>query len=246
MQRKVISPLALNVKMPYFCISPIGLILFFKTNTMKKILIINGHPDRDSYNAALVKAYATGASQQANSSVEVLHLIDLEFDLILRYGYKKRTALEPDLLRAQELLQEADHTVWVYPTWWGGMPALLKGFIDRVFLPGFSFSYQENSPFQKQLMKGKTARVLTTMDAPVWYYRLVYGNPGHKAMKRVILGFCGYKVRFFTMGDLRGSSAKQRQQWLEKVQKMGFQEAKSKDAAIGSKRADKGMLMETT
>jgi len=213
---------------------------------MKKVLIINGHPDHDSYNTALAKAYATGANQQGNASVNVLHLIDLAFDPILRYGYKKRTALEPDLVRAQQLLRDADHTVWVYPTWWGGMRALLKGFIDRVFLPGFSFSYQENSPFQKQLMKGKTARVITTMDAPVWYYRLVYGRPGYKAIKRVILGFCGYKVRFFTMGNLRGSSAKQRQQWLEKVEKMGIKEAKSKNVKIGPKRADKGLLMETS
>lgn len=213
---------------------------------MKKVLIINGHPDRDSYNMALAKAYATGASRQANASVEVLHLIDLEFDPILRYGYKKRTALEPDLVRAQQLLQDADHTVWMYPTWWGGMPALLKGFIDRVFLPGFSFSYQENSPFQKQLMKGKTARVITTMDAPVWYYHLVYGSPGHKAMKRLILGFCGYKVRFFTMGNLRERSAKQREKWLEKVEEMGFAEAESKAARIDQKRANKEIPLETT
>ena len=213
---------------------------------MKKVLIINGHPDRDSYNMALAKAYATGASRQVNASVEVLHLVDLEFDPILRYGYKKRTALEPDLVRAQQLLRDADHTVWVYPTWWGGMPALLKGFIDRVFLPGFSFSYQEKSPFQKQLMKGKTARVITTMDAPVWYYRLVYGSPGHKAMKRLILGFCGYKVRFFTMGNLRERSAKQREKWLEKVEEIGFAEAESKAVRIGQKRANKEIPLETT
>ncbi len=213
---------------------------------MKKILIINGHPDKDSYNGALVKAYVSGASQEANSSLEILHLVDLTFDPILRYGYKKRTELEPDLVRAQHLLRDADHTVWVYPIWWGGMPALLKGFIDRVFLPGFSFSYQENSPFQKQLMKGKTARVITTMDAPVWYYRLVYGSPGHKAIKKLILGFCGYKVRFFMMGNLRGCSATQRQRWLEKVEGMGFKEAKSKAARVGPKRADKRIPLETT
>ena len=144
---------------------------------MKKILIIDGHPNPESFNAALSHAYLEGAEKQGDTMVNVLALRELNFDLVLHYGYQKRTNLEPDLLRAQQLLREADHTVWIYPTWWGGMPALLKGFIDRVFLPGFSFQYRENSQLWDKLMKGKTARVITTMDAPVWYYRLFLSQP---------------------------------------------------------------------
>ncbi|NRB48872.1 MAG: NAD(P)H-dependent oxidoreductase [Saprospiraceae bacterium] len=192
---------------------------------MKKILILNGHPDKESFNAALTEAYAKGARAQANTQVDVLYLADLTFDPILRYGYRKRTELEPDLLHAFELLKEADHTVWIYPTWWGGMPALLKGFIDRLFLPGFTFEYRENSPFWDKLMKGKTARVITTMDAPVWYYRLTYNSAGHKVIKRVILGFCGFKVKFFTIGNLKNSSDQLRKKWLEKVETLGTKEA---------------------
>ncbi len=202
---------------------------------MNKILIINGHPDKESFNAALTEAYTNGASAQANTKVDVLYLADLKFDPILRYGYRKRTELEPDLLHAFELLKEADHTVWIYPTWWGGMPALLKGFIDRLFLPGFTFQYRENSPLWDKLMKGKTARVITTMDAPIWYYRLAYGSAGHKAIKRVILGFCGFKVKFFTMGSLKNSSDQQRQKWLEKIEKLGKSEAKASRKHLGLK-----------
>lgn len=201
---------------------------------MNKLLIINGHPDKESFNGALTEAYIKGASAQANTEVEVLYLADLTFDPILRYGYRKRTELEPDLLRAFELLKAADHTVWIYPTWWGGMPALLKGFIDRLFLPGFTFQYRENSPFWDKLMKGKTARVITTMDAPIWYYRLAYGSTGHKAIKRVILGFCGFKVKFFTMGNLKNSTDQQRRKWLNKVEKLGISEAKA-----GGKQMDR-------
>lgn len=204
---------------------------------MKKILIINGHPDKESFNAALTEAYATGARAQANAQVDVLYLADLTFDPILRYGYRKRTELERDLLKAFELLKEADHTVWVYPTWWGGMPALLKGFIDRLFLPGFTFQYRENSPFWDKLMKGKTARVITTMDAPVWYYRLAYNSAGHKAIKRVILGFCGFKVKFFTMGNLKNSSAQQRQKWLQKAENLGISEAKASTKQLAQKES---------
>jgi Putative NADPH-quinone reductase (modulator of drug activity B) len=65
------------------------------------------------------------------------------------YGYRKRTELEPDLLQAWDMLQWAEHIVWIYPTWWASPPALLKGFIERLFLPGFTFEYQEKSPFPK-------------------------------------------------------------------------------------------------
>lgn len=193
---------------------------------MKKVLIINGHPDKESFTTALTEAYAKGARRRADAQVDVLHLTDLAFDLVLHHGYKQRTTLEPDLVRAQALLKAADHTVWLYPIWWGGMPALLKGFFDRVFLPGFSFQYRENSPLWDKLMKGKTARVVTTMDAPIWFYRLMYGSAGHKAIKRVILGFCGYKVKFFTMGSLKSSTGKQRQKWLEKAERLGEKEAR--------------------
>ena len=204
---------------------------------MKKILIINGHPDKESFNAALTEAYAKGAGAQARTKVDVIYLADLTFDPILRYGYRKRTELEPDLLKAFELLKEADHTVWVYPTWWGGMPALLKGFIDRLFLPGFTFQYRENSPFWDKLMKGKTARVITTMDAPIWYYRLAYNSAGHKAIKRVILGFCGFKVKFFTMGNLKNSTVQQRQKWLDKAEKLGVIEAKAGRKDLGQRES---------
>ncbi|MBX2872944.1 MAG: NAD(P)H-dependent oxidoreductase [Saprospiraceae bacterium] len=204
---------------------------------MKKILIVNGHPDKESFNAALTEAYAKGARAQANTKVDVLYLADLTFDPILQYGYRKRTELEPDLLRAIALLKEADHTVWVYPVWWGGMPALLKGFFDRTFLSGITYKYRENSLFWDKLMKGKTARVISTMDAPVWYYRLAYSSAGHKAIKRVILGFCGFKVKFFTMGSLKFSSEQQREKWLQKAERLGIREARASRKARNRKAA---------
>lgn len=191
----------------------------------RKVLIINGHPDSNSFSTALAEAYGQGV-QEAGAELRLLNLHELDFDPILRYGYKKRTELEPDLLRAWQWMQEADHTVWVYPTWWGGLPALLKGFIDRLFLPGFTFKYREDSRFWDRLMKGKTARVITTMDAPVWFYRLQYGSPAHKAMKRMVLQFCGFSTKMTTFGNLKHSSTKQRKKWLQKVERLGWAEGR--------------------
>jgi len=116
----------------------------------------------------------------------------------------------------------AQHLIFVYPTWWGGMPALLKGFIDRTFQSGFAFKYRSDSPFPDQLLKGRTAELLVTMDSPPWYYRFINGAPGHKQMKRTILAFCGIKpVKVHSLGPVRGSSEAKRQAWLELATRLG-------------------------
>lgn len=130
---------------------------------MKKILIINGHPNAGSFCAALAEHYKTGA---ANSGAEVKEIIirDLVFDPNLKFGYGQRVELEADLLVAQEKIKWADHLVWVHPVWWGGVPAITKGFIDRLFLPGFAFRYRENSVWWDKLLTDKTAHIITTLD----------------------------------------------------------------------------------
>lgn len=185
------------------------------------ILIITGHPDSQSFCCALSEAYRTGASD-SNVQVREIDLSKIEFEPSLKHGYRQRTELEDDLIEAQKLIQWADHLVFVYPTWWGAMPAVLKGFIDRVFLPGFAFKYRENSVLWDKLLSGKTARLIVTTDTPSWYNKLIYKSAGHRLMKRNILGFCGVKrIRVTEIGPVRPSSAEKRTQWLEKVRRLG-------------------------
>ncbi|WCL49845.1 NAD(P)H-dependent oxidoreductase [Leptospira sp. GIMC2001] len=192
---------------------------------MKRITIISGHPDRESYSEALADAYAKGA-REGNANVTYLKLRELRFSLVLEHGYRKRTQLERDLFSAKKRIADSDHLVFVYPTWWGFMPALMKGFIDRVFLPGFAFKYKPNSLFWDKYFTGKSARVITTMDAPYWYYWLANGRPGEKLMKNMILEFCGVKpVKFWTLDSMRY----RKKEWLEKklieAEKLGFKES---------------------
>jgi putative NADPH-quinone reductase len=188
---------------------------------MKKIVIINGHPDRESFNHALQKSYKSGALSAGNE-VEEITLSDMEFSTNLQYGYRKRTDLEPDLLNAWNKIVQADHLVLIFPVWWGSMPALMKGFFERVFLPGFAFEYQEKSPFPKKLLKGKTSEIITTMDSPVWYYKWIAGNTGVRLLKNSILGFCGVKNKRTTyLAVIKTSDDKQRQKWLLKMGKLG-------------------------
>ncbi|MFD2613437.1 NAD(P)H-dependent oxidoreductase [Paenibacillus gansuensis] len=186
-----------------------------------KILVINGHPDSKSFCSALSDAYAKGAS--ANSvHIQKIDVSKLDFDPNLKFGYRKRTELEKDLIEAQQLIRWADHLVFIYPTWWGAMPALLKGFIDRVFLPGFAFKYRENSNLWDKLLTGKSAHLIVTMDTPSWYNRWIYKRAGHNVMKRNILQFCGITpVRVTEIGPVKPSSTELRGKWLDKVKRLG-------------------------
>lgn len=188
---------------------------------MKRILIINGHPDKESLCFALAAIYKKGADT-TGASCAVINLIDLDFNPTLTYGYRKVSELEPDLIKAQQALSSADHLVFVYPTWWGTYPALLKGFFDRVFLPGFAFKYHKDNPFWDKLLTGKTARIITTMDAPAWYYFLMYRSPGHNSLKRAILEFCGIKpVKITAFAPIKSSDDKKRKKWLDEVSELG-------------------------
>ncbi len=188
---------------------------------MKKILIINGHPDKESFNFALAKSYRDGA-KNTNAEIKEINIATLNFNPNLAFGYRKRTELEPDLLTAQDKLKWADHLVWVYPVWWGSVPAIMKGFLDRVLLPGFAFNKRKDSLWWDKCFTGKTARIICTLDQPAWYYRLIYRCPSHNAMKKGTLNFIGVKkVGITSIGPIRLSKPKFRNKWLKKVELLG-------------------------
>lgn len=188
---------------------------------MKNILIINGHPNSKSFNFAIADAYEKGALQ-SQTSVETITIADLKFNPNLQFGYQQRTELEPDLLEAWKKIQKADHLVWIHPVWWGGLPAITKGFIDRLFLPGMAFQYKENSVWWDKLLKGKTAHIITTLDQPGWYYRLFYGRPSVNQLKKSTLEFCGVKpVKVTYIGIVKSANELQRAKWLQKVYDLG-------------------------
>ncbi|WP_348799935.1 NAD(P)H-dependent oxidoreductase [Flavobacterium adhaerens] len=190
---------------------------------MKNILIINGHPNSSSFSFAIAESYRKGALE-ANANVDTITISELNFNPNLAHGYQKRMALEPDLVEAWEKIEKANHLVWIHPVWWAGLPAITKGFIDRLFLPGMAFRYRENSVWWDKLLKGKSAHIITTLDQPSWYYRLVYGRPSVNQLKKGVLQFCGIKpVRVTYVGIIKSSDEEQRINWLKKIHQMGKQ-----------------------
>ena len=193
---------------------------------MKKVLIILGHPRAESFNKALADAYAKGA-RRAGAEVKRINLRDLKFDPVLREGYAKIQKLEKDLIMAQEAVKWADHIVIIYPTWWASMPSLLKGFIDRVFLPGFAFKYEKNSFKWHKFLEGKSACLITTMDVPAIYHRLIIGSPGLKTLKKGVLKFSGVgPVKSVIIDLVRFKSKKKLKKDIRKIEKLGEKEGR--------------------
>jgi putative NADPH-quinone reductase len=188
---------------------------------MKNILIINGHPNKESYNYALHQAYKRGLQNKGNCHIEEILVADLQFNLNLSKGYSMGITMENDLLNAQNKIKKADHLVWIYPLWWGMMPALLKGFIHRVFVPGFAFKYHHHDSKWDKLLSGKTTEIICSIDYPVFLFKWFFGEGGVKVMRKMVLEFCGLKVSKTTyVGPIKTSSENQRINWLKMIEKM--------------------------
>lgn len=192
--------------------------LFRLVNMSKRVLVILGHPSSESFCRTLADSYID-AAKKSGAEVRVLQLGAMTFDPVLRDGYRGMQTIEPDLLKAQSDIIWAQHITLVFPIWWGGVPALMKGFFDRVLLPGFAFRYRKGKAFPEKLLTGRTAHLLTTMDTPPWYFRWVYSMPGVHQVRKTTLGFCGIRsTKVALFGPVLGSSAAQRANWLQRAQ----------------------------
>ena len=186
------------------------------------VLIINGHPRKGSFSEALVNAYHEGGVA-AGVNLKKLILGDLSFNPNVTHFSSREQFFEDDIKQSQELILWADHVVFVYPTWWGTMPALLKGFIDRVFTAGFAFEDIEGGTGYAPLLRGKSAQIITSMDTPKWVYQWIYRSPGHNAMRRATLQFCGFNMApTLSFGPVKNATKAQLEQWLVRVKNEGL------------------------
>lgn len=185
-----------------------------------KIYLLLAHPDTDTFNGALADAYEQAAKNKGHV-VRRQNIGELRFDPILWKGYKEIQELEPDLRRAQENILWCDKWVIIYPIWWGSVPALFKGFLDRALLPGLAFKYHEKGPWWDKLLKGRMAHVITTCDAPALWIWWQYRNSDLGTVRRATLEFCGIKpVKMTRIGRLRFLDEAQRGKWIRRVAEM--------------------------
>ena len=188
---------------------------------MAKIMVVVGHPQQNTFCEALGKAYVEGA-RGAGHEARLFLLSEMKFDPILREGYRKEQTLESDLLLAYTALAACDHLVIVFPLWCGDMPALLKGFIERILQPDLIARQNTESEMDWHIFSNKTARIVMTMAMPVSIYRWFYRGHALKLLTRNILHFIGIKpVRHTLYGMIGTSKPEQRERWLAEMRALG-------------------------
>ncbi|MBQ3359867.1 MAG: NAD(P)H-dependent oxidoreductase [Microbacterium sp.] len=189
-------------------------------------LVIDGHPYAESLTASLAQRYATGHGDAC-----VLALRDLDFDPHLRFGYRQRMTLEPDLLDAKQALAEAQTIVIATPLWWGSAPALLKGFFDRALLPQQEYRYSPQG-LPIGLLTAPHGRLLLLADTP-WYAAPFTGLPAQRQVVRNTMRFCGIRsVRAHRMLGVKNASPERIGRWLADAERLGAADGR-RDARSG-------------
>ena len=189
----------------------------------RRILLIQGHPDatRQHLNHALAEAYRAGAIDAVHElrSVEVARL---EFPLLRSKAEWDRGSLPAGLTQAQADIAWAQHLALFFPLWLGGMPALLKGFLEQVARPGFALSKPEAGGMPEKLLKGRSARIVVTMGMPALVYRWYFRAHSVKALERNILGFVGIgPIDETLIGMVEDMEQAQQAEWLAKMRVLG-------------------------
>ncbi|QOC21255.1 NAD(P)H-dependent oxidoreductase [Wenzhouxiangella sp. AB-CW3] len=193
----------------------------------RRILIIQGHPDRETshFCHGLAAAYRKGA-EEAGFTIDEVIVSQLDFPMLTSEADWQQTEVADDIVQAQEKVRNADHLVLIFPLWLGTMPAMVKAFLEQLLRPGFAFDEEAREGPGGGLLKGKSARVIITMGMPGLFYRWYFGAHGYRNLKRNILKFCGIKpVKHCFVGLANAGKPEGRQRWLQRIESLGHRGA---------------------
>lgn len=182
------------------------------------ILIIYAHPNHQSFNGAVLEQVQNNLGKQ--HTVKTIDLYAEHFDPVLFFDKEHRRrdlATDPYTKKYRDLITWANELIFIFPVWWGGMPAILKGFTDRVFVSGWAYKGKKIGMEGK--LGGRRAWIIISHDTPRIAVPFMpdYGS----VLKRQVLGNCGIKpCRITHLTPLKSSTLEQRQKMLAKVGKM--------------------------
>lgn len=186
-----------------------------------KILIVLGHPDSSSFNHAIARAVRDDL-RDAGHEVVFHDLYEEGFSPLLpTEEIPESGRIDERTQRHCEELSSADGIVIVHPNWWGQPPAMVKGWIDRVFRPGVAYRFEEGDGGEGipvGLLKAGAAVVFNTSNTPADRERTAFGDPLESIWRRCIFDLCGVTTfyrRMFSM--VVTSTEEQRRDWIEEA-----------------------------
>jgi len=173
-----------------------------------KTLIIYAHPSHNGHHGYFL-AQCEKYLQEKNMDFEVLDLYRESFNPCLSANELSGGHQTEGVIKEyQDKITRADKLIIIYPTWWQGAPAMLKGFFDRVFSAHFGFIYQHGVPIG--LLKGRRAAVFSASGSPRWYNKFILHDRSLRTITRHTLRFCGIICRGFSVGSARKFSDRQK------------------------------------
>jgi putative NADPH-quinone reductase len=189
-----------------------------------RLLVVFCHPDPDSYGAAIFRT-ACQALREAGHELRIIDLYAEGFDPVFtreeRRTYLTDTAQNiAGVALHVEALQWAEGWVAIYPTWFYGLPAMLKGWLDRVWLPGVTFQV---ATAKKRTIRGELQNIrrfvgITTSGSPWWWLRVI-GDPGRSLLMKGLrpLYARGCRMSWLQLHDMNHATAADREAFLAKV-----------------------------
>jgi NAD(P)H dehydrogenase (quinone) len=188
------------------------------------IQVVHSHPLTDSYNHALFRIIVD--QLQERHQVIATDLYRERFSPVMtepeRRSYYQPAYAEEEVAPLVQQLRQADGIIFCFPHWWFSMPAMLKGYFDRVWAPGTAFTHDLNGGRIKPLLTNiKLFGVVTTYGSPWWLTRIVMQDPGRKVLFRALKPMCGPGVRSFYLAhyDMDRSTPASRQAFAERVRR---------------------------
>ena len=162
-----------------------------------RVIVVLGHPRADSYCAAILNAIVN--SLRKKHQVTEIRLADEKFTTAMtsneRHAYETDSPLiSDDTRRHAQLLLQAEAIIFVYPTWWSGLPAQLKGWIERVFVLGVAFRFNEKNQIRPNLNNIRHIIGVSTYGSPWRYVKLVNDN-GRRTLTRSLRASTGLRTR---------------------------------------------------
>ncbi len=165
-----------------------------------KTLVIYAHPKTEGFCSTILES-VKNKLEENNSPYEVLDLYDMNYDPILHENehYTSRgdhKNISEENLKIQEKIKESNKIIFIFPIWWNSVPAILKGFFDKVFTSPFAFEFSPKGiPIGN--LKGKEGIIFTASGSAKWQNILFLGDRAIKTVKNDTLGFCGIKAKAY-------------------------------------------------
>lgn len=183
-----------------------------------KILTVIAHPNTDkSFNHAIAKTVIDTLKANGHEVV-VRDLYADHFDPVLPHGEEKLPVEELPKVIQDDMahVRDADGLIFVHPNWWGGPPAILKGWIDRVLRAGFAYRFSAEGAVP--MLADKGAVIFTTSNTPGDVEEQVYHNPMANFWKTIVFGLCGSRsCDYRNFESVIMSTPEQRADWLHEV-----------------------------